>query len=137
LIGQPPSGRTRNIRTADGLTEDASWGKMSPTWGSASDVAELDRLFDMMGDFCTRNDLPAFVGEFNASDRERIRLACSLDVGGGQRGTLEEDGSGALGHRARGLPASALRRQPRAASAVAAPPTLRGMKLAPVEVTLR
>jgi hypothetical protein len=68
LIGQPPSGRTRNIRTADGLTEDASWGKMSPTWGSASDVAELDRLFDMMGDFCTRNDLPAFVGEFNASD---------------------------------------------------------------------
>ncbi|MBN1607252.1 MAG: glycoside hydrolase family 5 protein [Polyangiaceae bacterium] len=53
-----------------GLTEDASWGKMMPTWGSAGDVAELTRLFDMMGDFCTRNDLPAFVGEFNASDQK-------------------------------------------------------------------
>lgn len=47
-----------------GMTQDADWGKMSPTWGSAGDVAELERLFDAMGGFCARNDLPAFVGEF-------------------------------------------------------------------------
>jgi endoglucanase len=47
-----------------GMTEDASWGKMQPTWGSASDVAELKRLFDVMQEFCRRNDIPAFVGEF-------------------------------------------------------------------------
>jgi endoglucanase len=37
---------------------------MQPTWGSASDVAELKRLFDVMQEFCTRNDIPAFIGEF-------------------------------------------------------------------------
>jgi endoglucanase len=53
-----------------GLTEDASWGKMMPTWGSPSDVAELTRLFDMMGDFCAEHDLPAFIGEYNATDKK-------------------------------------------------------------------
>lgn len=47
-----------------GMTEDADWGKMSPTWGSPADVAELARHFDMMGDFSARNDIPAFIGEF-------------------------------------------------------------------------
>jgi endoglucanase len=47
-----------------GMTEDASWGKMQATWGSSSDVSELNRLFDVMQEFCTRNDLPAFIGEF-------------------------------------------------------------------------
>jgi endoglucanase len=47
-----------------GMSEDANWGKMAPTWGSEHDVAELDRLFDMMGQFCARNDIPAFIGEF-------------------------------------------------------------------------
>jgi len=47
-----------------GLTEDADWGKMMKTWGSDDDVKQLDKLFDMMKDFCTRNDIPAFLGEF-------------------------------------------------------------------------
>ena len=47
-----------------GLTEDADWGKMMMTWGSPVEVRELDKLFDMMKDFCTRNDVPAFIGEF-------------------------------------------------------------------------
>jgi endoglucanase len=46
------------------MTEDANWGKMQTSWGSSSDVAELNRLFDVMQEFCTRNDLPAFIGEF-------------------------------------------------------------------------
>jgi endoglucanase len=53
-----------------GMTEDASWGKMAPTWGSAGDVAELERLFDMMAGFTTRNDIPAFIGEFGVTERK-------------------------------------------------------------------
>ncbi|HEU4779871.1 MAG TPA: glycoside hydrolase family 5 protein [Steroidobacteraceae bacterium] len=52
-----------------GMTEDASWGKMQPSWGRAGDVAELNRLFDAMQEFCKRNDLPAFIGEFGVTDK--------------------------------------------------------------------
>lgn len=53
-----------------GMTEDASWGKMQATWGSASDVSELNRLFDAMQEFCKRHDLPAFIGEFGVTDKK-------------------------------------------------------------------
>ena len=54
-----------------GLTEDADWGKMMPTWGTPDDVKQLDELFDQMQGFCTRNALPAFIGEFGvASSKE-------------------------------------------------------------------
>jgi len=46
-----------------GMTEDADWGKMMPTWGTPANVRELDKLFDMMSDFANRNDAPAFIGE--------------------------------------------------------------------------
>jgi len=65
-----------------GMTEDADWGKMSPTWGSPGDVAELERLFDRMADFCARNDIPAFVGEFGvvASKEPASRVRWMLSV---------------------------------------------------------
>ena len=53
-----------------GMTKDESWGKMQATWGSASDVAELNRLFDAMQEFCKRNDIPAFIGEFGVTDKK-------------------------------------------------------------------
>lgn len=53
-----------------GMTEDADWGKVSTTWGSPSEVAELNRLFDMMAAFCAKHDLPAFIGEFSATDKK-------------------------------------------------------------------
>jgi endoglucanase len=53
--------------TFAGLTEDADWGKMRPTWGTPDDVKQLDELFDMMKGFCTRNDIPAFIGEFGVT----------------------------------------------------------------------
>jgi endoglucanase len=53
-----------------GMTKDESWGKMALTWGSAGDVAELNRLFDAMQEFCKRNDLPAFIGEFGVTDQK-------------------------------------------------------------------
>jgi endoglucanase len=55
-----------------GMTEDADWGKVALTWGSPSDVGELNRLFDMMTEFCTQNDIPAFIGEFSASDKKEV-----------------------------------------------------------------
>jgi endoglucanase len=53
-----------------GMTEDADWGKVAATWGSPSEVAELNRLFDMMAAFCTKHDLPAFIGEFSATEKK-------------------------------------------------------------------
>jgi endoglucanase len=47
-----------------GMTKDESWGKVQYTWGSEADIAQLNKLFDVMQEFCTRHDIPAFVGEF-------------------------------------------------------------------------
>ncbi len=53
-----------------GLTEDADWGKMMPTWGTPDDVKQLDQLFDKMQAFCTRNDIPAFIGEYGVAHKK-------------------------------------------------------------------
>jgi hypothetical protein len=46
------------------MDRDADGQKMQPTWGSPSDVAQLNRLFDRMSDFSHRKDIPVFLGEF-------------------------------------------------------------------------
>jgi endoglucanase len=53
-----------------GMTEDADWGKMLPSWGTPEDVSKLTQLFDQMRGFCTKHDIPALIGEFNASDKK-------------------------------------------------------------------
>lgn len=53
-----------------GLTEDAPWGKMQSTWGTPEDVTQLNELFDKMQGFCTRNDIPAFIGEFGVTEKK-------------------------------------------------------------------
>lgn len=53
-----------------GLSEDADWGRMSPTWGSEAGVKQLNSLFDKMKDFCDRNDIPAFIGEFSLCSKK-------------------------------------------------------------------
>jgi endoglucanase len=53
-----------------GLTEDAPWGKMLTSWGTPEDAKQLEQLFDRMQAFCTRNDIPAFIGEFGVSDKK-------------------------------------------------------------------
>lgn len=71
--------------TFAGMDEDASWGKMQPTWGSKSDVAELNGLFDRMRDFSRRNDIPVFLGEFAPNPRKesasRVRWMLSVAQG--------------------------------------------------------
>jgi endoglucanase len=52
-----------------GMEKDESWGKMQLDWGSTRDVAELNRLFDLMQEFCKRNDIPAFIGEFGVTEK--------------------------------------------------------------------
>ncbi len=54
-----------------GLSEDADWGKMMTTWGSPDDRKQLDQLFDMMNRFCTENDIPAFIGEFGVTTKNK------------------------------------------------------------------
>ncbi|HZU85083.1 MAG TPA: glycoside hydrolase family 5 protein [Polyangiaceae bacterium] len=54
-----------------GLTEDASWGKMMTTWGTPDDVQQLEQLFDTMQGFCSRNDIPAFIGEFGVTTKNK------------------------------------------------------------------
>ncbi len=60
-----------------GMTKDESWGKVQPAWGSAEDIAQLNKLFNALQEFCTRNDLPAFIGEFGVTDKrdasQRVR----------------------------------------------------------------
>lgn len=53
-----------------GMTEDADWGKMMPTWGTPKDVKQLNQLFDKMKGFTAKHDIPAFTGEFNASHQK-------------------------------------------------------------------
>ena len=65
-----------------GLSSDASWGKMRPTWGNEEDIKILNDLFDRMNDFCLRNDIPAFLGEFslcsNKEKESRVRWTTSV-----------------------------------------------------------
>jgi endoglucanase len=55
-----------------GMTKDESWGKVQFTWGSESDFAELNKLFDAMQEFTTRHDVPAFIGEFGVTDKKEM-----------------------------------------------------------------
>jgi len=53
-----------------GLNEDASWGKMVPTWGSEEDFKQLNELFDRLKEYSTRKNIPIFLGEFSMASRK-------------------------------------------------------------------
>jgi endoglucanase len=53
-----------------GLEADAPWGKMMTSWGTPEDVKQLEDLFDEMKGFCTKNDIPAFIGEFGVTKKK-------------------------------------------------------------------
>ncbi len=53
-----------------GMSEDASWGKMMRTWGTPDDLKQLNQLFDTLNDFSTRNNTPAFIGEFAVTSKK-------------------------------------------------------------------
>jgi endoglucanase len=98
-----------------GMTEDASWGKMMPTWGSARDAAELERLFDLMAGFSRRHDIPVFVGEYGATDKKetpsRVRWMSAVAKASLERKMVPVlwDTGGDVSRRAPYAPSPALR----------------------------
>lgn len=50
--------------------ETASWGDPVTTWGTNDDRDELERLFDLAGDFSEQNQLPIILGEFAVTKGE-------------------------------------------------------------------
>lgn len=53
-----------------GLSEDADWGKMIPTWGTEEDIKLLNTLFDRLRDFSAQNNIPVYLGEFSMCSRK-------------------------------------------------------------------
>ncbi|HEU5133562.1 MAG TPA: glycoside hydrolase family 5 protein [Steroidobacteraceae bacterium] len=98
-----------------GMTQDEDWGKMALTWGSAREVAELNRLFYAMQEFCRRNDLPAFIGEFGVTDRKetpsRVRWMSAVVEAALSRGMIPVlwDTGGDLSRKPPYAPSAALR----------------------------
>ena len=46
------------------LEEDASWAKNRTTWGTDSDIAELNRYFDMLVNTYSSKGVPVIIGEY-------------------------------------------------------------------------
>lgn len=46
------------------LTEDADWGKASPTWGTEADYAELNSQMDMLKTTFVDKGIPVIIGEY-------------------------------------------------------------------------
>jgi len=69
-----------------GMEHDESWGKMQPTWGDPHDRAELKEQMDKMEAWSKKKDMPAFIGEFGATNkkdphsRARWMLAVALSA---------------------------------------------------------
>ncbi|MBR6671089.1 MAG: cellulase family glycosylhydrolase [Ruminococcus sp.] len=65
------------------LTEDADWGKCQTTWGTAQEIADLNREMDMMKTTFVDNGIPVIIGEYGCptekegKDLESTRLFLS------------------------------------------------------------
>jgi endoglucanase len=75
-----------------GMTEDADWGKMQPTWGTPEEVKRLTELFDEMQAFSSQHDIPTYIGEFNASPKKesasRVRWMSAVANAATSRGMV-------------------------------------------------
>ncbi len=49
------------------LTEDASWGKADPDWGSDADLAVLEKNMDLLKTTFVDKGVPVIIGEFGAA----------------------------------------------------------------------
>lgn len=49
------------------LDKDASWGKARSTWGTDADIAELERLMDMVKTTFADKGIPVIIGEYGVS----------------------------------------------------------------------
>lgn len=65
------------------LEADADWGKAKTDWGSESDIAELEKMMDMLTETFVSKDIPVIVGEygcFGKNKSEDVKRAYMLDV---------------------------------------------------------
>ncbi len=53
------------------LESDASWGKNQKTWGSDSDIAELNRNFDLLANTFSNKGIPVIVGEYGCPTKNK------------------------------------------------------------------
>ena len=60
------------------LEQDADWGKMTSTWGSDSDFAELNKWMDMLKTTYIDKGIPVIIGEYGCpkknKDADSVRL---------------------------------------------------------------
>lgn len=102
-----------------GLDEDANWGKMIPTWGSDEDIKQLNENFDRLREFCDRNKIPAYIGEFSMCSRKEaassIRWTTSVFEAALKRKMIPAlwDTGGAISRREPYAPTSELSELPR------------------------
>lgn len=55
------------------LDKDADWGKAKTTWGSESDIAELDRNVNMLKERFIDNGIPVIMGEYGCFGKNKSR----------------------------------------------------------------
>lgn len=65
------------------LEADADWGKAKTDWGSESDLAELEKMMDMLTETFVSKGVPVIVGEygcFGKNKTEDVKRAYMIDV---------------------------------------------------------
>ncbi len=62
-----------NPSTLTILDKDATWGKAKTTWGSESDLAELNRCVDLLKTTFIDNGIPVIVGEYGCFGKNKTR----------------------------------------------------------------
>lgn len=122
-----------------GMTEDASWGKMMPTWGTAQDRAELKKLFDVMVGVSKHHDIPVFVGEYGATDKKetasRVRWMLAVANASLERKMVPVlwDTGGDVSRRPPHAPSAALREVLKVLPEVNGCPPIRDVRMMPLK----
>ncbi len=65
------------------LEADASWGKAKTEWGSEEDLAELDKMMNMLTDRFVSKGIPVIVGEYGCFGKNKtvdVKRAYMVDV---------------------------------------------------------
>lgn len=65
------------------LEADADWGKAKTDWGTESDLAELEKMMDMLNETFVSNGIPVIVGEYGCFGKNKtqdVKRAYMVDV---------------------------------------------------------
>ena len=62
------------------LEEDADWGKCQTTWGTSSDIAELEKYMDMMKNNYVSKGVPVIIGEYGCPKNNKDAASVQLFI---------------------------------------------------------